>query len=354
MPATNVNEYFIEAKPLWVGKVGAGGVASAVAETFPLQSASGLTDGNVYVVTANRVNSAGTVKNPSNERETFIGKLSGTNLINCIRQVEGEAQAWEADTVLEVLISSTIWNRLVEGLEVEHNPDGTHKMQGFDESHYADDEASDDDYIVTLSPTPVEYFEGMIINFKANTANTGACTLDVNELGAKAIKTPDGEDPANSQIPANSIVTVIYDGTNFVLQSIGGLKSYIDGQTVNVQMVIFNFTDDAETGDGKFYFLVPAKLNGMNLTSAVARVITAGTTNTMDIQIANVTDSVDMLSTKLTIDSGETSSSTANTPVVIDTTKDDIATNDLLRIDVDAVHTTKAKGLIVTLGFNLP
>lgn len=230
MPATNVNEYFIEAKPLWVGKVGAGGVASAVAETFPLQSASGLTDGNVYVVTANRVNSAGTIKNPSNERETFIGKLSGTNLINCIRQVEGEAQAWEADTVLEVLISSTIWNRLVEGLEVEHNPDGTHKMQGFDESHYADDEASDDDYIVTLSPTPAEYFEGMIINFKANTANTGACTLDVNELGAKAIKTPDGEDPANSQIPANSIATVVYDGTNFILQSIGGLatKAYVD------------------------------------------------------------------------------------------------------------------------------
>ena len=238
MPATNVNEYFIEAKPLWVGKVGAGGVASAVAGTFPLQSASGLTDGNVYVVTANRVNSAGTIKNPSNERETFIGKLSGTNLINCIRQVEGEAQAWEADTVLEILVTGAMWNKLIDGLEVEHNPNGTHKMQGFDESHYAEDEASDDDYVITLSPVPVEYFEGMIVNFKATTVNTGACTLNVNELGAKSIKTPNGEDPANGQIPAGSIVTVIYDGTNFILSSIGGLasKSYVDTEISGIDV----------------------------------------------------------------------------------------------------------------------
>jgi hypothetical protein len=61
-----------------------------------------------------------------------------------------------------------------------------------------------------------------------------------------------------------------------------------------------------------------------------------------------------MLSTKLTIDSGETGSDTAATAAVIDTTKDDVATNDLLRIDVDATATTKAKGLIITLGFQLP
>ena len=33
---------------------------------------------------------------------------------------------------------------------------------------------------------------------------------------------------------------------------------------------------------------------------------------------------------------------------------DDVATNDVIRIDVDAVHTTPAKGLIVTLNFRLP
>lgn len=120
------------------------------------------------------------------------------------------------------------------------------------------------------------------------------------------------------------------------------------------QMIPFEFGTDCATGDGKYYFHVPPALNGMDLVYVHARVITAGTTNTMDIQLANVTDAVDMLSTKITIDSGETGSDTAATVAVIDTTKDDIATNDLLRIDVDAVHTTKAKGLIVTLGFQLP
>jgi len=113
--------------------------------------------------------------------------------------------------------------------------------------------------------------------------------------------------------------------------------------------------DNCAIGDGKIYFTIPSWMNGMNLTAVHARVITAGTTGTMDIQIANVTDSVDMLSTKLTIDSGETGSDTAATAYVIDGTKDDVATNDLLRIDVDAVHSgTAAKGLIIRLEFNYP
>jgi len=124
--------------------------------------------------------------------------------------------------------------------------------------------------------------------------------------------------------------------------------------TKSVQMVVFDFGTDTATGDGKFYFHVPAALDGMDLVAVHAEVITAGTTNTLDIQIHNVTDTVDMLSTKLTIDSTETGSDTAATPAVIDAANDDVAENDLLRIDVDAVHTTAAKGLIVTLDFRLP
>jgi len=128
MPATDAaNHKFIEMKPLWVGKVGAAGVASAGATTIPLASAAGLTNGNVYVVTANRTNASGTTKNPASQRETFIAKLSGTDLINAIRQVEGTAQAWPTDTVLEILVNATTWNKMIEGIELEHNQDGTHK-----------------------------------------------------------------------------------------------------------------------------------------------------------------------------------------------------------------------------------
>ena len=45
---------------------------------------------------------------------------------------------------------------------------------------------------------------------------------------------------------------------------------------------------------------------------------------------------------------------TAATPAVIDTAEDDLTENDLIAIDVDAVSTTAAKGLVVTLEFRLP
>jgi hypothetical protein len=61
-----------------------------------------------------------------------------------------------------------------------------------------------------------------------------------------------------------------------------------------------------------------------------------------------------MLSTKLTIDSAEIGSDTALTAAVINAANDDVATNQWIRVDLDAVQTTKAKGLIVTLGFRLP
>lgn len=124
--------------------------------------------------------------------------------------------------------------------------------------------------------------------------------------------------------------------------------------TKAVQIVAFDYTTDTAVGDGAAYFRVPSSLNGMNLVAVAARVITAGTTGTTDIQINNVTQAADMLTTKLTIDSGETDSSTAATAAVIDAANDDVATGDLIRIDVDAVSTTKAKGLLVMLEFRLP
>ena len=132
-----------------------------------------------------------------------------------------------------------------------------------------------------------------------------------------------------------------------------GLAGSVMGEVV-VQMVIVDFTVDVATGDGKFYLHIDNKLAGMDLVRVHAEVITAGTTGTMDIQIANVDAAVDMLSTKLTIDSAETGSDTAATAAVISAANDDVQLNEVLRVDVDAVQTTKAKGLIVTLVFRLP
>lgn len=82
---------------------------------------------------------------------------------------------------------------------------------------YATDTGTDDSYIITLSPAPTLYIEGMQFSFKANTANIGACTINVNGLGTKSIKKNVNVDLADNDILAGQIVCVVYDGTNFQL-----------------------------------------------------------------------------------------------------------------------------------------
>lgn len=124
--------------------------------------------------------------------------------------------------------------------------------------------------------------------------------------------------------------------------------------TKTVQITCFDYTVDTATGDGKGYVHIPESLDGMDLVAVHAKVITAGTTGTTDIQIHNVNDVTDMLGTKLTIDSGETGSDTALIAATINPSFKNVSDNELLRIDIDAVSTTAAKGLIVTLEFRLP
>lgn len=121
-----------------------------------------------------------------------------------------------------------------------------------------------------------------------------------------------------------------------------------------VQFQLFGKTQDVTVGDGRAYFIVPEGYNNHNLTDIKAIVVTAGTTGTTDVQIYNETQTVDMLSTKLTIDSGETSSDTAATPPVIDTNNDDVATDDVIRVDIDAVSTTEPQGMLLLLKFTDP
>ena len=95
---------------------------------------------------------------------------------------------------------------------------------------------------------------------------------------------------------------------------------------------------------------MPDTLNGLNLIDADACVTTVSSSGLPTIQINNVTQAADMLSTLITIDANETCSYTAATPPVIDTLNDDVATGNILRIDVD-VAGTGTKGLMVILTF---
>jgi len=84
-----------------------------------------------------------------------------------------------------------------------------------------------------------------------------------------------------------------------------------------------------------------------------AHVTTVSSSGLPTIQIHNLTQTADMLTTKLTIDASEKDSKDATTAAVIDSANDDVATGDELRIDVD-IAGTGTKGLIVELTFQLP
>lgn len=85
--------------------------------------------------------------------------------------------------------------------------------------NYAADAGANDTYAISLPTSPGSYVTGATFRFKANTANTGACTLNVNTLGAISIKKSYNNDLVDGDIKANQLVEVVYDGTNFQLLS---------------------------------------------------------------------------------------------------------------------------------------
>jgi hypothetical protein len=69
----------------------------------------------------------------------------------------------------------------------------------------------------TLSFGMSAYATGQMFNFVSAGANTGACTLNINSIGAKSIVKTDGSALVASDIASGGAVQVIYDGTNFQL-----------------------------------------------------------------------------------------------------------------------------------------
>lgn len=125
-------------------------------------------------------------------------------------------------------------------------------------TNYAADAQANDTYVITLSPAPTAYAAGNVFRFKANTANTGACTLNVNSLGAKTLKkVKDGAlaDLDTGDIIAGQIVEVVYDGTHLQVMSPGQVS--LLGETLTEQDTLedtdrFIFGDDSDSGRLKY------------------------------------------------------------------------------------------------------
>lgn len=91
-------------------QIGAAGVPDAVTTTIPLVSVTGLPTDTQIEVVIDRTDASGNLT-PAKE-EVVRGTVSGTNLINCIRGVEGTAQTHSAGAVVNSILTASMWNQM--------------------------------------------------------------------------------------------------------------------------------------------------------------------------------------------------------------------------------------------------
>jgi hypothetical protein len=99
---------------------------------------------------------------------------------------------------------------------------GASKAETIQSAEFAADAGASDAYAIALTPAVTAYTTGVKYRFKANTANTGAATLNINSVGAQAIKKVAGgvtTDLDTNDIRAGQWVEVVWDGTNFQMSS---------------------------------------------------------------------------------------------------------------------------------------
>ncbi|MBF0309241.1 MAG: hypothetical protein HQL56_06910 [Magnetococcales bacterium] len=90
---------------------------------------------------------------------------------------------------------------------------------------YASSVGGTADVVTVTLPETVTYTAGLHVCFLAVYANTGPVTINVNALGAKALKRHDGSSLVANDIVAGQIVDLRYDGTNFQVANAAALAT---------------------------------------------------------------------------------------------------------------------------------
>lgn len=116
-----------------------------------------------------------------------------------------------------------------------------------------------------------------------------------------------------------------------------------------VILKVYNEASAISTGTGKMYFTIPNELNGLDLKSCGAHLYTAGSGVT-HITLYNVTSAVDMLTSKMEIDTAEKDSKDASSAAVINAAADGVLVGEEIRVDISTAASA-AKGLEVRAAF---
>lgn len=202
---------------------GAGSAAGAISSGVLIQ---GLATFTAITLTANTKyylsNTAGAFSSSAGTNEVTLGESqTTTTFVFCPRN---DQQITEDQQ--DALVGDS-------GTPSATNTYVTQKGLQINAEKFAVDAAGTDTYAITLSPVPAAYVTGMTVGFKAGASNVGAATLNINGLGAKTIVKGVSTALNDQDIVTSQLVGVVYDGTNFVLQTPAGLNpsnpSYTNG-----------------------------------------------------------------------------------------------------------------------------
>jgi hypothetical protein len=142
--------------------------------------------------------------------------------------------------------------------------------------------------IVTLDPPLDQYRAGLVLRVKMPYTNTGAATLNVNELGIKNIIRGNGAASAPGDLIANAVVALVYDGAAFQILNFFG----ISGPTnVNNYLTEIPYVEDVGTVVN--HLIAPFAPAITALTPGLAVLVKMGTlgstpnTDIVDIKVNN-------------------------------------------------------------------
>ena len=124
---------------------------------------------------------------------------------------------------------------------------------------------------ITASATPAiaAYAAGQTFRFKAGGSCTGATTLNINSLGAKAVQKR-GAALASGDITANNVVEVAYDGTQFQMISPAAAVVLPSASTSVAGIVELATTAETTTGTATDRAVTPDGLHDMTSLAGAA------------------------------------------------------------------------------------
>jgi hypothetical protein len=129
------------------------------------------------------------------------------------------------------------------------------------------------------------YTAGMHLTLNADTSNTGAATLNVDSIGLKNIKQPDGiTDPTTGQIVAGRPIALYFDGTVWRLPANSGVGTCDNlhavsgsGNCISTPSILGSVALASQTASLSSANLVATPASGMYRVVTVAQATTAAT-----------------------------------------------------------------------------